>query len=50
LKIRKCRVSKGNNIGVAQAKGDLCLYSKSDTVVAEDTFIKVLAFAKEEQN
>jgi hypothetical protein len=27
----------------------IILYSKSDTVVAEDTFIKVLAFAKEEQ-
>jgi GT2 family glycosyltransferase len=40
---------KGNNIGVAQAKGDYVCILNPDTVVAEDTFIKVLAFAKEEQ-
>jgi GT2 family glycosyltransferase len=37
---------KGNNIGVAQAKGDYICILNPDTVVAEDTFEKVLAFAK----
>jgi len=38
---------KGNNIGVAAAKGEFICILNPDTVVAEDTFIKVLAHAKE---
>lgn len=41
---------KGNNIGVAQANGDYVCVLNPDTVVAEDTFEKVLAFAKKQQN
>ena len=41
---------KGNNIGVAQAKGDFICILNPDTVVAEDTFEKVLAFAKKQNN
>lgn len=37
---------KGNNIAVAQAKGDYLCILNPDTVVAEDTFEKILAFAK----
>jgi len=37
---------KGNNIGVAQAKGKYICVLNPDTVVAEDTFEKVLAFAQ----
>jgi GT2 family glycosyltransferase len=37
---------KGNNIGVAQAKGEYLCILNPDTVVAEDTFTKVLHFAK----
>lgn len=33
---------KGNNIGVAQAKGDYICILNPDTVVAEDTFSKIL--------
>ena len=33
---------KGNNIGVAQAKGDYICILNPDTVVAEDTFEKIL--------
>jgi GT2 family glycosyltransferase len=36
---------KANNIGVAQAKGKYVCILNPDTVVAEDTFEKVLAFA-----
>jgi GT2 family glycosyltransferase len=35
---------KGNNIGVAQAKGEYICILNPDTVVAEDTFIKILNF------
>lgn len=35
---------KGNNIGVAVAKGEYICILNPDTVVAEDTFIKVLNF------
>ncbi len=35
---------KGNNIGVAVAKGDYICILNPDTVVAEDTFIKILNF------
>jgi GT2 family glycosyltransferase len=41
---------KGNNIGVAQAKGEFICILNPDTVVAEDTFEKVLAFAKTKQD
>jgi GT2 family glycosyltransferase len=41
---------KGNNIGVAAAKGDYVCILNPDTVVAEDTFVKVLAFAEKQQN
>jgi GT2 family glycosyltransferase len=41
---------KGNNIGVAQAKGDYICILNPDTVVAEDTFEKVLAFAEKQTN
>ncbi len=37
---------KGNNIGVAHAKGEYICILNPDTVVAEDTFRKVLDFAK----
>jgi len=36
---------KGNNIGVTEAKGEYICILNPDTVVAEDTFEKVLAFA-----
>ncbi|MCF7560360.1 glycosyltransferase family 2 protein [Sabulilitoribacter multivorans] len=38
--------SKGNNIGVAQAKGEYLCILNPDTVVAEDTFMKVFEFVK----
>lgn len=41
---------KGNNIGVAQAKGEYLCILNPDTVVAEDTFEKILAFAKKQDN
>lgn len=41
---------KGNNIGVAEAKGEYLCILNPDTVVAEDTFEKVLAFAKSKQD
>ncbi|WP_310381496.1 glycosyltransferase family 2 protein [Flavobacterium sp.] len=41
---------KGNNMGVAHAKGEYICILNPDTVVAEDTFIKVLAFAKKQEN
>lgn len=37
---------KGNNIGVAAAKGKYLCILNPDTVVAEDTFEKLLAFAQ----
>jgi GT2 family glycosyltransferase len=39
---------KGNNIGVAQAKGDYICILNPDTVVAEDTFLKILNFCQTE--
>jgi GT2 family glycosyltransferase len=36
---------KGNNIGVEQASGEYICILNPDTIVAEDTFEKVLAFA-----
>ena len=41
---------KGNNIGVEQAKGDYICILNPDTVVAEDTFDKILAFAEKQKN
>ena len=41
---------KGNNIGVVNAKGDYICILNPDTVVAEDTFEKVLAFAEKQKN
>jgi GT2 family glycosyltransferase len=41
---------KGNNLGVAQAKGKYICILNPDTVVAEDTFTKVLAFAERQMN
>ncbi len=41
---------KGNNIGVSYAKGEFICILNPDTVVAEDTFIKVLAFAKKQSD
>ncbi|KAB1069458.1 glycosyltransferase family 2 protein [Tamlana haliotis] len=38
--------SKGNNIGVAQAKGEYLCVLNPDTVVAEDTFTQLLDFSK----
>jgi GT2 family glycosyltransferase len=40
---------KGNNTGVALAKGEYICILNPDTVVAEDTFAKVLAFAKNQK-
>lgn len=37
---------KGNNIGVARARGEYICILNPDTVVAEDTFSKILAFAE----
>lgn len=37
---------KGNNIGVSQARGKYICILNPDTVVAEDTFVKILAFAE----
>jgi GT2 family glycosyltransferase len=41
---------KGNNIGVAIAQGEYICILNPDTVVGEDTFIKVLAFAEKQTN
>jgi GT2 family glycosyltransferase len=41
---------KGNNIGVGIAKGEYLCILNPDTVVAEDTFEKVLGFAKSKQD
>ncbi len=41
---------KGNNVGVAVAQGDYVCILNPDTVVAEDTFVKVLAFAERQIN
>jgi GT2 family glycosyltransferase len=41
---------KGNNMAVAEAKGEYLCILNPDTVVAEDTFEKVLAFAKKQHD
>ncbi|WP_369793429.1 glycosyltransferase family 2 protein [Lacinutrix sp. Hel_I_90] len=42
--------SKGNNIGVAKAKGDYICILNPDTVVAEDAFRTLLKFAEAQNN
>ena len=42
--------SKANNQGVALAKGEYVLVLNPDTIVAEDTFTKILDFAKTKPN
>jgi GT2 family glycosyltransferase len=42
--------SKGNNIGVAEAKGEYLCILNPDTVVAEDTFLKLISFADAQEN
>lgn len=42
--------SKGNNIGVAEAKGEYLCILNPDTVVAEDTFTKLIQFAETKTN
>ncbi|MBU2939496.1 glycosyltransferase family 2 protein [Lacinutrix sp. C3R15] len=42
--------SKGNNIGVAQAKGEYICILNPDIVVAEDTFSKILKFAEQQDH
>ncbi|MBS7254405.1 glycosyltransferase family 2 protein [Flavobacterium branchiicola] len=41
---------KGNNIGVTEAKGKYICILNPDAVVAEDTFVKILAFAEEKKD
>nr|WP_294782563.1 glycosyltransferase family 2 protein [uncultured Flavobacterium sp.] len=41
---------KGNNIGFRQAKGKYICILNPDTVVAQDTFTKILAFAERQNN
>ncbi|OXB00024.1 glycosyltransferase family 2 protein [Flavobacterium pectinovorum] len=41
---------KGNNIAVDEAKGKYVCILNPDTVVAEDTFTKILAFAERQTN
>lgn len=41
---------KGNNIAVREAKGEYLCILNPDTVVSEDTFEKVLAFAKNQSD
>lgn len=42
--------SKGNNIGVLQAKGEYLCILNPDTVVAEDVFTKMLNFSETKEN
>lgn len=41
---------KGNNIGVKESKGKYICILNPDTVVAEDTFTKILTFAEKQTN
>ena len=41
--------SKGNNIGVSKTKGEYICILNPDTVVAEDTFTKLLKFADQQK-
>ncbi len=40
--------SKANNLGIAQSSGEFVLLLNPDTIVAEDTFVKCLAFMHEQ--
>ncbi len=42
--------SKGNNIGVSKAKGEYLCILNPDTVVAEDTFTKLISFVDTKNN
>ena len=42
--------SRGNNIAVAQAQGKFICILNPDTVVAEDTFLKMLGFAEQQKD
>ena len=42
--------SKGNNIGVAKAKGEYLCILNPDTVVSEDTFTKLIDFSSSKEN
>lgn len=42
--------SKGNNLGVAKAKGEFVCILNPDTVVAEDIFLKLLKFTDKKEN
>lgn len=42
--------SKANNQGVAVAEGEFILILNPDTIIAEDTFEKVLSFATKQEN
>ncbi len=42
--------SKANNQGVTLAKGDYVVILNPDTIVAEDTFLQLLEFAKKRKN
>lgn len=42
--------SKGNNIGVQQAQGEYVCVLNPDTVVSEDTFTNLIAFAEQQIN
>jgi len=42
--------SKGNNIGVTQAKGEYLCILNPDTIVAEDTFTKLIDFTTSKDN
>src|SRR5210317_491958 len=41
---------KGNNIGVAQAKGEYVCILNPDTIVAENTFKKALSFMEQNKD
>ena len=41
--------SKGNNIGVSQANGEYLCILNPDTVVAEDTFLKLIEFSESKE-
>jgi GT2 family glycosyltransferase len=42
--------SKGNNIGVDQAQGEYLCILNPDTIVAEDTFLKLISFSEKQNN
>ncbi|MDR7210661.1 glycosyltransferase family 2 protein [Flavobacterium piscis] len=48
INIENVGFPKGNNIGVAHARGKYICILNPDTVVAEDTFSKILAFAEKQ--